>query len=314
MKCQFARITTVLIALVMVAVLCHTGRAQVQENLSGVAFWGEPLTNPIYGDSAWQKREISLVGLYQRLPDRINTLAPGDTPLGGDVMAGAIQLELPLVNGLSLVANKSGYMDIDPDDTLDHESGLIDLSAGLKWTFHQTDDVAIAARTTVELTTGDEKVLQDNGEGNISPALLMSYAGDNVALNGTLGMVLPIDGDEESEIAYLSLASAMKLGERLSGLLEVNWFRVIDEGDGTADYPNQGGQVVPGVAEFDGSDVINLGAANGKKHRDSVSAAIGLRYAFTDSMNLGIAYEMPLTEDGNGLMYDRVTMNLTIAF
>ena len=97
-------------------------------------------------------------------------------------------------------------------------------------------------------------------------------------------------------------------------LVEVNWFHVIDSGNGTGNYPDQVGGAVPAVIEFEGGDLFNLGAVNSDNNRDLVTAAIGFRSRLTESIDAGVAYEIPLTNDENSLMQERVTVDLVWKF
>jgi hypothetical protein len=89
----------------------------------------------------------------------------------------------------------------------------------------------------------------------------------------------------------------MKSASWFIPLVELNWFHVLDAGDGTGNFPSQVGGAVPAVLEFEGGDVFNLGAVNSGANRDFVTAAFGFRARLTDSVNVGAAYEIPLTNE-----------------
>jgi hypothetical protein len=72
--------------------------------------------------------------------------------------------------------------------------------------------------------------------------------------------------------------------------------------------------LVPGLAGFEGGDLINLGATNSEDHRDFVSVAAGARFQLHENISLGVAYELPLTEKEHGLMDQRLTVHLTATF
>ena len=94
----------------------------------------------------------------------------------------------------------------------------------------------------------------------------------------------------------------------------MNWFHVLDSGNGTGNYPSQVGGAVPAVLTFEGGDFFNLGAENSNENRDFVSAAIGFRSRLSDSVDVGAAYEIPLTNDEDSLMENRVTVDLVWQF
>jgi len=284
---------------------------QASEKYANDMIWAKPLTNPVYNDFAMIKREVNLLFVYQTLPSHIES-GGSNYALDGDLMAYALQAELPLSESLSLVANKSGYTDFNPDDTLNKEEGMNDLSAGLKWAFLQCENYTLALRVTVEFPIGETEVFQGNGDGNVSPALLATYLTGNNAFNAVVGAILPLDNDEESTMGYASIAHAYRLTEWMSTHLELNWFNVIESGGADATFKDQPG--VAGLVEFEAGDLINLGASGADEHRDFVSVAAGTRFQVAENVSLGLAYEIPLTEKGHGLMAQRVTVHLTATF
>ncbi len=67
------------------------------------------------------------------------------------------------------------------------------------------------------------------------------------------------------------------------------------------------------MATFEGGDLINFGAAN-VSNKDLVTLGVGFRYRLTDNMDVGAAYEIPLTEEEENLMESRITIDATIRF
>jgi hypothetical protein len=278
--------------------------------------WAKPLSNPVYNDFAMIKREVNLLYVYQTLPSHIES-GGSNYALDGDLHAYAIQAEIPFAESLSLVANKSGYTNVNPDNTLTKQECMNDLSAGLKWAFLQCENYTLALRLTVELPIGETEVFQGNGDGNASPALLATYLSGNNALNAVVGAILPFDDDEESTMGYVSIAHAYRLTEWMSSHIELNWFSVLESGNGDATFEHQRNgmeHLVPGLAGFEGGDLINLGATNSEDHRDFVSVAAGARFQLHENISLGVAYELPLTEKEHGLMDQRLTVHLTATF
>ncbi len=89
---------------------------------------------------------------------------------------------------------------------------------------------------------------------------------------------------------------------------------MFDAGDGNPAFNSHAGGAVPVIAEFEGGDFFNLGAANANQNRDFVSAAVGFRSRLSDSIDLGLAYELPLTDEEDSLMKERVTLDLVWKF
>ncbi len=272
-----------------------------------------PISNPVYADTAIPKNQVTVFYAHHRLPDTIATTA-GRVPLDGDVDGIAVQVEYAFNESLSLTAIKDGYLDFDPDATLNDEEGFADIALGLKWVFHRTEDLTMAVRGTVELTTGDDDVVQGNGDGNFVPSLLATHQTDYGQCNAMVAAVVPFDGDEESLTAMASLGYALRFTDSISPVIELNWFRVLDEGDGTSDFDGQLGTAVPTIVEFEGGDLFNLGAANADENPNLVTLGIGGRVQVNDAVSIGIGYEIPLTDDEESLIDDRTYVNLTWRF
>lgn len=275
-----------------------------------------PLSNPVYADTAVPKSRVSVIYAWHELPSTVTTIA-GDVPLGGDATVFAVQLEVALADDLSFVAVKDGYTDIDPDSSspLSDESGFNDIALGLKWRFVHDDALSVALRGLVEITNGSVDVFQGNGDGNFSPAILVSHNGESSHCNAVVGAILPFDSGEESMMGYASLGYAYRLSDTIIPMIELNWFSVIESGSGEADFgTDQLGQVVPAIVEFEGGDLFNLGAENADEHGDQVTVALGCRFLLSETMDLGLGWEWPLTDDANSLFKNRANVNLTVRF
>jgi len=274
-----------------------------------------PISNPTLFDLALPRTNVHAIYMHQNLPSQINTIL-GNLPLGGDLDVYALQLEYAINDRLSIVATKDGYIDFNPDSTLSSSSGFANLAAGLKYAFilDPVQQLALSGSLTIELPTGDGEVFQGNGDGaaNLSTAALKLV--NDWQFAGALGVHLPFDSDAESTTGFLSAHAGYNITERLYGLVEVNWYSVLSEGDGNKAFNNQAGGAVPAVANFEGGDLINLGSANGSSGGDIVTAAVGLRFKLNDMADLGLAYELPLTDEKDNLMESRITLDLVVTF
>jgi len=290
--------------------------AQEEESYTTGSLWAKPLSNPIYTDFAMQKREVNAVYIYQNLPSHIELAnSMGDAQLDGDIRTLQIQAEIPIMENLSLVANKAGWIDYNNGDNslgLDSHQEFSDLSGGLKWSFYQDENIAAALRGTVEIPVGSNEVFQGNGRGSMSPALLLTHLGQSYAVNGVIGADIPFDSSERSSMGYASASFAYRMTEKLSGLMEINWFRVLESGHGRAKFSDN--PTVDDAVSFEGGDLINFGAPNSEEHRNFVSAALGARFQVTPSANIGLSYEIPLTTKDQGMMDERVTLDIGYTF
>lgn len=278
-----------------------------------------PISNPTKFDLAVPRTGIHAIYMHQNLSSKINTSA-GKLDLGGDVDLFAIQFEYAFNDRLSLVATKDGYADLNPNDTLDSETGFADLAAGLKYAFilDPVEQLALSGTAVIELPTGDEEIFQGNGDGGLDISVSALKLQDKWQFAGALGAYLPFDNDEESTTGFASAHVGYNLTDKLYILGELNWFTVLSRGDGSAPFGNPDAHpsdtLVSSIVEFEGGDLFNLGAVNSGENRDIVTAAIGLRYQLFSSADFGVAYELPLTNEENNLMDDRITVDLVLTF
>ncbi len=274
-----------------------------------------PITNPALFDLAVPRSQLHPFFMYQSFPKSIDT-AIGSVPVDGDLQVYALQLEYAFTDRFSLVALKDGYIDLNPDEVLSEETGFANLAAGFKWAFYYNpeDQLAMSLMTQVEVPTGNSDVFQGTGDGALIPSLNLLKLHDRLQFAGTLGLHLPFDSDEESTTLYSSAHVSYALTERIFPLVELNYFRVLDEGDGGRRFNSHVGGAVPAVAEFEGGDLINLGASNADANRDLVTLGMGLRFRANEHVDFGAAYEIPLTGKSENLMGSRITLDLVYRF
>lgn len=298
--------------------LCLAGEAPIvmhKANASdGFANARRPISNPTLFDSALPTTNVHPIFLEHRLPDSISIPGP-DLALGGDVQLYALQFEIALNERLSIVATKDGYVDMNPDSTLTKTEGFANLGAGMKYAFILDPEAgtAVSGTATLELPTGNSDVFQGEGDGSVNLILSGLQMMDAWQFAGAAGLQAPIS-DEQSTEAWMSAHASYEVCSKFIPLVELNWFHVLDSGDGRGNYPALAGGGVPGLVEFEGGDLFNLGAVNSGSNRDLVTAAIGFRSHITTQVDVGVAYEIPLTNDENSLMKDRITLDLVWKF
>jgi len=281
----------------------------------GFANARRPITNPTLFDLALPTTNIHPIFIHHRLPSTISTTINPDLPLGGDVQLYALQFEIALNERLSIVATKDGYVDFNPDNNLAKTTGFANLGAGLKYAFilDPVSQTAVSGTMTFELPTGNSDVFQGEGDGSVNLILSGLKLVDEWQFAGAIGTQIPFS-DEQSTMGWLSAHASYEVCSWFIPLVEINWFHVIDSGNGTGNYPAHVNGAVPAVIEFEGGDLFNLGGLNSSDNRDFVSAAIGFRSRISDAVNIGCAYEIPLTDDSDSLMKDRLTLDLIWTF
>lgn len=275
----------------------------------GFAKARRPISNPTLFDLALPTTNVHPIFIYHGLPDEISTTA-GNLPLGGDTEVYALQFEIALNDRLSIVATKDGYVDMNPDATLGETDGMANLGAGLKYAFilDPAAGTVVSGSATFEVPIGDEDVFQGEGDGAVNLIVSGLKLMDQWQFAGAVGAQIPFS-NEQSTSSFVSAHASYEVCKLFIPLVELNWHHVLDAGDGGNLFPP-----VSGIAEFEGNDFFNLGAANSHKNRDLVTAAVGFRTRITDSVDVGAAYEIPLTKDENSLFDDRVTVDLIWKF
>jgi hypothetical protein len=276
----------------------------------GFAQARRPISNPTLFDLALPGTNVHPLFLYHALPSHVNTIL-GKLPLDGHVELYALQFEIALNDRLSIVATKDGYVDFNADETLSDESGFANLGAGVKYAFirDEASRTALSGTMTFEIPTGNSDVLQGEGDGAVNLILNGLKLIDDWQFAGSIGAQIPFS-DEQSTMAFLSAHASYEICQYFIPLVELNWFHVLDAGDGTGNYPAHVGGLVPAAVEFEGGDLFNIGAVNSKENRDFVTAAFGFRSRITDSINVGAAYEIPLTNEEDSVIDKRVTVDL----
>lgn len=281
----------------------------------GFAQARRPISNPTLFDLALPGTNAHPIFMHHSLPDRLNVAPSGSVPVGGDVEIYALQFEVALNERLSIVATKDGYVDFNPDRTLSSESGFGNLAAGAKYAFYldPASRTAVSGTATLELPTGDSDVFQGEGDGAINLILNGLQLVNDWQFAGAAGFQVPFS-DEQSTTSFLSAHASYDLCQYFIPLVELNWFYVVDSGNGTGNFPSQAGGAVPNLVRSEGGDYFNLGGVNSSDNRDLVTAAIGFRSRLTDTVDVGAAYEIPLTEEEDSLMKERVTLDLNWKF
>lgn len=266
-----------------------------------------PISNPTLSDLALPQTNVHAMLIHQKLPSQVN-LGGAGVDLGGDLNLVAIQLEYALNERLSIVATKDGYIDFNPENTLTDQEGFANLAAGLKYAFiyDPASQFALAGSAIVELPTGNRDVFQGYGDGAVNLQVHALKLLDKWQFSGSAGVHLPLDGDAESLTGFASGHISYRLTERFIPLAEINLYHTFSDGDGS--------ETPISVTDFEGGDLINLGSSNAYENRDAVTAALGFRYILSDSVNLGAAYEIPLTDESDGLMDSRVTIDIVWKF
>jgi hypothetical protein len=306
-----------------------------------------PITNPTLFDLAVPRTQIHAVFMHQQLPSQLSTQAgkldvdlilgtadpdriilgngtfavmdladpvPSELPVDGDFNLFAVQFEYAFNERFSLVATKDGYIDFNPDDTLVESEGFANLAAGIKYAliYRPEDQFILSGIATVELPTGDSEVWQGNGDGALNLTLTDLKMWDRLQMAGATGVHIPFDSDAESFTGFLSAHVSYEISPWFIPLVELNWYHVFEEGDGSSSFDDQ--PAIPAIANFEGGDLINFGAANSGVNEDIVTIGLGFRSRLSQATTIGFAWETPLTDEKENLMDNRFTADLIWEF
>jgi hypothetical protein len=132
-------------------------------------------------------------------------------------------------------------------------------------------------------------------------------------LAGAAGVHLAFDG-QMATTSFVSAHASYEVNRWFIPLVELNWHHVLETGNGRPNFFDQAGGGVPVVAAFEGADLLNFGASNASQNRDFVTAAVGFRSRLSEAVDVGLAYELPLTNKEDGIMEDRITADLVWTF
>ena len=284
-------------------------------NADGFANSRRPISNPTLFDLAVPRSNVHPIVIHQNMPSIVRSGTGGSVPLGGDFQLYAVQFEYAFHDRLSLVATKDGYVDFNPDTTLSPETGFANIAAGLKYAFiyQPENQFALSGSATVEIPTGSSSVTQGSGDGAVNLILSALKLNGSLQLAGGAGVHLPIDMDAESTTSFVSTHISYEVNPYFTPLLELNWYHVLEEGDGGNRFKQIGG-ALPGAIGFEGGDLLNWGASNAKENADIVTLAAGFRSKLNEDFTLGLAYEIPLTDKEANLMESRITLDLIYHF
>jgi hypothetical protein len=249
------------------------------------------MTNPVYFEDPRNLTEARLIFLNHQIP--------GAVMGGGAVQLLALQVRAALTDRLSIIATKDGY--IFPGDGPPIE-GWADVALGLKYNLYADpgEQRLLSAGFTYELASGSQNALQGNGSGEFDMFLTGGMQlGELSHFVSALGFRLPTDPGDQNDQFYWSFHWDRRLAARpIYGFFELNWYHWLTN--------VAGGQPVSGL------DLYNLGSS-GVAGTNIVTGAIGAKVKFTENTELGVAWEVPLTQRRD-LLDNRITADFIIRY
>jgi len=251
-----------------------------------------PVSDPTIFEDPRHSTEIRPIYLHHKLQGDFVTN-------GGDVNIYAVQLRAKLLEDLSFIATKDGFVDLNPKDVVPDDTGLADVALGLKYTPYKSEQSILTAGLRYEIPLGKEEVLQGQGDGAINPFLTGGYTIGGFNFMAASGLRLRID-DSDSSFWDSNLHVDYKIGS-FYPLVELGMIK-----------PIEAGTRLP--ISDEGQDFFNLGAS-GAAGKTILTASVGARYRFCDNIDAGVAYQFPLDRgEGTGIIDWRLTADMIFRF
>ncbi len=262
--------------------------------------FAEPLGNPLFFESPFIDTNARALYLWHDFPSN------GQIG-GGQLNAWALQLRFALTDRLALIAPKDGWSDLNAG-ILPRNTGWNDFSVGLKYALivDEADEFILTTGMRWEWHNGNTEILQgrDGGSDELSPFVSFAKAFGPLNFIGSVNARIPFDGDAGNHILSWDLHFDYEVApDTLPGfhpLLEIHALHYLSDGDrfpvdfGGLDYDNIGASDVAGSSVFWGD--------------------LGFRWKLTPNMSVGMAYGFPISNPGNDIFNQRVTMDFIFRF
>lgn len=249
-----------------------------------------PMTNPVYFEDPRNLTEARVIFLNHKVPQ---------TAAGGNIQLYAMQVRAALTERLSLIATKDGY--IVSDNPLISD-GWADVSAGLKYLLYSDPENQVLASGGVvyEMPVGSHRSEQGLGDGTFD---LFLTGGAEICRDGHWigagGFVLPTDDNSNSTWCYVSNHFDYEFYDRLYSLVEFNWYHWLESGNS-------------GFSGIEGGDLFNFGST-GVAGNNIVTGAFGVKFKPSRNQELGVAWELPLT-DRRDVLENRLTFDWILRY
>jgi hypothetical protein len=245
--------------------------------------WISPMTNPFLAEDPRSLTELRPIFMYQTIPGSQSIYRGGNMEFFG------LQARLAITQRFSIVMNKLGGLSINPgsDSPLSSSTNFTEIWIGPKYTFYRDDQTGTlgAAGAIFQIPVGGSRIYQDTGTLSIAPYVTGGQAFGKTSwgtfhVMDTLGASLG-SSSQRSNYVYNSLHLDFDVANwnRIYPLVELNWFHYTSNGRAR-------------FTDFEGIDQANVGSAQAGSN--FLSFAIGTRYKFSESYQMGIAAEFPL--------------------
>lgn len=249
-----------------------------------------PVANMLYFEDPVLRNEIRPAFIYHRIDDDFVTG-------GGDAYLAGVQIRYMVNERFQLIANKGGYLWIDPD-LGDDTSGLANLVVGAKYVL--IDDEAgqfiLTPGFTYEIPLGDEDIFHGTGDGILNLFASAEKGWGNFHLTGYAGYQQAIDTDANSSILQFNLQADYWVHQYFIPFVTLSSWTVVDAGRAIA-------------LDSEGYDTINFGSS-ASDGVTQVTLGLGFRSRLTQTVDIGLAWQKAIA-DPEGLFDDRFTFDVS---
>jgi hypothetical protein len=264
-----------------------------------------PVSNPIYFEDPFIHSEARPIFMEHRFPSTFE-FQGGKAPLGGDAQVYALQVRWAVTDRLALIATKDGYIDMNPDKTLDHSDGWANIAAGFKYAVidRPEDQFILTPGLTIELPTGNTDVQQGRGAGEWNLFASAAKGFGKFHTTGNVGFRIPNDFSDQTAQAHYSLQLDYFVCKYFIPFFAANGYTTLSEGD----------HKLLGVVDLNTEmyDLINFGSTEAAG-RTQVTVGGGMKAKLCKSTELGFAYEAGVSSPV-GIFEDRFTVDLIWRF
>jgi hypothetical protein len=235
-----------------------------------------PMSNPFFAKDPRSNTYFRFVFLDNWMPN--------GQALGNNFQTYTLQHDLAITERLNLIIDKNGFGNFNGHNGATN-GGFLNSTVGLKYTFYrnvETQTIA-AAGLQYEIPWGDKEVLQGFGSGALNPFVTLGQQfRQKWHYLQTTGVYVPLTPSQGSTFIYNSFHLDRQCWGWLYPLAELNWYWYTSSG---TQFPNAVGQ---------GDGIFNLGTMGVANHHQ-FTAAVGFKAVLTKYLQVGVAYEYPLT-------------------
>jgi hypothetical protein len=258
-----------------------------------------PQSNPLFFEDPRTLTEVRFHFVHHKIPLNQPVLQ------GGEARFYAMQARIALTERLSIIATKDGYIDLNANNpAIGSPNGWADIAAGLKYNLIRDPECQrlLSGGFTYEIDLGTHRVFQGRGDGEFHFFLTGGQQIGSCAhwVSGS-GFRIPTDSADRSQMWYWSNHFDYEFRPGWYAVYEVNWFHWMKSGAGAL-----------GTSGFEGGDLFNLGST-GVAGNDIVTMSLGGRYKPKQNVELGVAYEAPVTERRD-LLEHRIYIDAILRF